>query len=50
MELVCSNPEIHSNEPMPIDCMHAFENLWADDGVRKAIIQGHEYALHDTLY
>ena len=49
MELVCSEPEIGQDDPMPLDCMHAFQNLWDDDGVQGAIAKGHEYALHDNL-
>jgi len=49
MEVVCSEPEISTDDPMPLDCMHAFKNLWDDDGVQGAIAKGHEYALHDNL-
>ena len=49
MELVCSDPEIAQDDPMPLDCMHAFQNLWQDAGVQSAINKGHEYALHDNL-
>lgn len=49
MEIVCSEPEISTEDPMPINCMQAFKNLWLDDGVQSAITKGHEYALHDNL-
>ena len=34
---------------MPMDCLTAFKNLWADAGVQEAIQKGNEYALHDNL-
>lgn len=49
MELVCTDREIATEDAMPLDCMHAFKNLWLDQGVQKAIQKGHEYALHDNL-
>lgn len=49
MELICSDPEIGQEDPMPLNCMQAFKNLWEDDGVQLAISKGHEYALHDNL-
>lgn len=49
MELVCSDPEIGPDDSFPIDCTTAFQRLWEDGGVQKAIAQGHEYALHDNL-
>ena len=34
---------------MPLDCLHAFQNLWVDKGVQLAMLKGNEYALHDNL-
>lgn len=49
MELICADPEIGTEDTMPLDCMTAFKSLWADVGVQGAISKGHEYALHDNL-
>ena len=49
MELICADPEIGTEDPLPIDCMTAFKKLWNDRGVQSAIGKGHEYALHDNL-
>ena len=48
-EIVASDPEIGPDEPMPLDCLHAFKSLWRDEGVQQAIRKGNEYALHDNL-
>ncbi|KAK3716035.1 hypothetical protein LTR37_006765 [Vermiconidia calcicola] len=48
-ELIAADPDIGQDEPMPIDCLHAFKNLWRDSGVQIAIMRGNEYALHDNL-
>lgn len=49
MELICTDPEIGTEDSMPLDCLNAFNNLWVDEGVQLAISKGHEYALHDNL-
>lgn len=49
MELICSDPEIGTEDAMPTDCLMAFKTLWTDEGIQLAITQGHEYALHDNL-
>ncbi|KAK3722460.1 hypothetical protein LTR37_002452 [Vermiconidia calcicola] len=48
-ELIAADPDIGPDESMPIDCLHAFKNLWRDQGVQVAIMKGNEYALHDNL-
>jgi guanine nucleotide-binding protein subunit alpha, other len=48
-DMVCNEPEITPNDPMPGDYYAAFESLWADKGVQLAILKGNEYALHDNL-
>jgi guanine nucleotide-binding protein subunit alpha, other len=49
MEIISADPEIGTEDPMPLDCMHAFKSLWRDRGVQMAIQKGNEYALHDNL-
>jgi guanine nucleotide-binding protein subunit alpha, other len=41
--------EIGANEPMPKDYLDPVKALWADEGVKKAIGKGNEFALHDNL-
>jgi guanine nucleotide-binding protein subunit alpha len=48
-EIVAADPEIGPEEPMPLDCLHAFKSLWRDEGIQMAIRKGNEYALHDNL-
>lgn len=49
MEIIMQDPEIGPEDAMPTTCLHAFRNLWSDQGVQTAIAKGHEYALHDNL-
>lgn len=44
-----SDPDIEPNEPMPLECLTAFNSLWADKGIQLAMLKGNEYALHDNL-
>ncbi|OCL01028.1 guanine nucleotide binding protein, alpha subunit [Cenococcum geophilum 1.58] len=48
-ELIAADPEIGLEESMPLDCLAAFNSLWADKGVQLAILKGNQYALHDNL-
>jgi guanine nucleotide-binding protein subunit alpha, other len=41
--------EISANDPLPKDYLNPIKALWVDDGVRKAIEKGNEFALHDNL-
>jgi len=48
-ELIAADPEIAIDEPMPQECLQAFNSLWADKGVQLSILKGNQYALHDNL-
>ena len=48
-ELIAADPEIAIEDPMPQECLAAFNSLWADKGVQLAILKGNQYALHDNL-
>lgn len=48
-EIIAADPEIGTEDSMPLDCMNAFKSLWRDEGVQLAIRKGNEYALHDNL-
>ncbi|KAF2502610.1 guanine nucleotide binding protein, alpha subunit [Lophium mytilinum] len=47
--LINADPEIGLEDPMPLECLTAFNSLWADKGVQLAILKGNQYALHDNL-
>lgn len=36
-------------EPIPIEYLQAFKDLWKDPGIQKAIERGNEFALHSNL-
>jgi guanine nucleotide-binding protein subunit alpha, other len=48
-ELIMSDPDILPSEPLPLECLTAFNSLWADKGIQMAMLKGNEYALHDNL-
>lgn len=41
--------EMTANEPLPQQYLEPIKKLWVDEGVKKAIAKGNEYALHDNL-
>jgi guanine nucleotide-binding protein subunit alpha len=41
--------DLRPYEPIPIEYLRAFKDLWSDPGIQKAIERGNEYALHDNL-
>ncbi|RQM06278.1 hypothetical protein DH86_00001068, partial [Scytalidium sp. 3C] len=41
--------DLRPYEPIPIQYLQAFQDLWKDQGIQKAIERGNEYALHDNL-
>jgi guanine nucleotide-binding protein subunit alpha len=47
--LLAEERELSRHESFPIDYKKAFEYLWADNGLQKAVARGNEYALHDNL-
>ncbi|ROW00744.1 hypothetical protein VMCG_06463 [Cytospora schulzeri] len=49
MEQVLVDHELSPNDHFPIDFLEPIKNLWVDEGVRRAISKGNEYALHDNL-
>jgi guanine nucleotide-binding protein subunit alpha len=36
-------------EPIPIEYLRAFKDLWKDPGLQKVVEKGNEFALHDNL-
>lgn len=49
MEQVLVEYELSPNDHFPPNYQQPLENLWSDEGVKKAIAKGNEYALHDNL-
>jgi guanine nucleotide-binding protein subunit alpha len=41
--------DLRPYEPIPIEYLKAFKDMWKDPGIQKAIERGNEYALHDNL-
>ena len=41
--------EINANDPLPKDFLNPIKMLWRDGGVKRAILKGNEFALHDNL-
>jgi guanine nucleotide-binding protein subunit alpha len=41
--------EVGAHDPLPEDFLEPIQKLWVDEGVKKAIAKGNEYALHDNL-
>ncbi|KAK4994306.1 hypothetical protein LTR66_005627 [Elasticomyces elasticus] len=42
-EVIAADPDIGPEDPMPLECMHAFKSLWTDQGVQVAIQKGNDY-------
>lgn len=40
---------MRADEPLPTDYLEPVKQLWVDEGVKKAIAKGNEFALHDNL-
>lgn len=49
MEQVLVDHELSPNDHFPAEYLQPLKNLWSDEGVKKAIAKGNEYALHDNL-
>ncbi|TAQ88101.1 hypothetical protein B7494_g3554 [Chlorociboria aeruginascens] len=41
--------DLRPSEPIPMEYLRAFKDMWRDPGIQKAIERGNEYALHDNL-
>lgn len=49
MEQVLVDFELSPNDQFPEQYLGPLKSLWDDEGVKKAIAKGNEYALHDNL-
>ena len=49
MEQILVDHGLSPNDHFPTEFLEPIKSLWADEGVKKAIAKGNEYALHDNL-
>ncbi len=49
MAHIMVDSEISANDSLPVDFLEPIKSLWKDEGVKKAIAKGNEFALHDNL-
>lgn len=49
MERILVEFELGANDLLPLDYLEPIKQLWTDDGVKRAIAKGNEFALHDNL-
>ncbi|KAG0652939.1 glycoprotein2 [Hyphodiscus hymeniophilus] len=46
---IMQDKDLSPYEPIPVEYLRAFKDLWKDPGVQKAIARGNEFALFDNL-
>ncbi|KAI9055774.1 hypothetical protein LZ554_000715 [Drepanopeziza brunnea f. sp. 'monogermtubi'] len=49
LPVIMEEKDLRPNEPIPIEYLRAFKDMWKDPGIQKATERGNEYALHDNL-
>ncbi|KAH6683224.1 G protein alpha subunit [Halenospora varia] len=49
LPVITQEKDLRPFEPIPIEYLRAFKDLWKDPGVETAVARGNEYALHDNL-
>lgn len=49
MDQILIDYELSPNDALPMEYLEPIKNLWVDEGVKKAIAKGNEFALHDNL-
>jgi guanine nucleotide-binding protein subunit alpha len=49
LPIIMEERDLNPFEPIPIEYLRAFKDMWADGGVQKAVERGNEYALQDNL-
>lgn len=49
LPIITQEKDLSPYEPIPIEYLRAFKDLWKDGGVRKAIERGNEFGLFDNL-
>jgi len=49
LPVIMQEKDLRPYEPIPIEYLRAFRDMWKDPGIQKAIERGNEFALHDNL-
>ncbi|CZS88166.1 hypothetical protein WAI453_000582 [Rhynchosporium graminicola] len=49
LPVIMQEKDLRPYEPIPIEYLRAFKDMWKDPGIQKAIQRGNEFALHDNL-
>lgn len=49
LPIIMEERDLNPFEPIPIEYLRAFKDMWTDGGVQQAVERGNEYALQDNL-
>jgi guanine nucleotide-binding protein subunit alpha len=49
LPVIMQEKDLRPYEPIPIEYLRAFKDMWKDPGIQKAVERGNEFALHDNL-
>ncbi|PVH89202.1 G protein alpha subunit [Cadophora sp. DSE1049] len=49
LPVIMQEKDLRPYEPIPVEYLRAFKDMWKDPGIQKAIERGNEFALHDNL-
>merc|ERR1711977_535165 len=49
LPVIMQEKDLRPYEPIPVEYLRAFKDMWRDPGIQKAIERGNEFALHDNL-
>lgn len=47
--MITEEKDLRPCEPIPLEYLKAFKDMWADSGIQKTVERGNEFALHDNL-
>lgn len=47
--MITEEKDLRPFEPIPLEYLKAFKDMWADPGIQKTVERGNEFALHDNL-
>ncbi|TGO17215.1 hypothetical protein BTUL_0019g00040 [Botrytis tulipae] len=49
LPIITEEKDLRPCEPIPLEYLKAFKDMWADAGIQKTVERGNEFALHDNL-